>query len=86
MLRLELTKRTDFSKPLEDKRKICVDDLYWVLGLYALALGIGGCCFALELLRSSNYWARLKEYKWRLLAYLISYLSYLISFLKDKRF
>ncbi|XP_037713665.1 uncharacterized protein LOC119549580 [Drosophila subpulchrella] len=65
MLRLDLTKRTDFSKPLEDQRKICVDDLYWVLGLYALALGISGCCFALELLRSLNYWARFKEYKWR---------------------
>ncbi|XP_037713669.1 uncharacterized protein LOC119549583 [Drosophila subpulchrella] len=65
MLRLELMPHTDFSEPPEDELEIWLDDLYWVLGLYALALGISCCCFALEVLGSLNCWTRLKEYKWR---------------------
>jgi len=65
MLRLELMPYTDFSEPPEDELEIWLDDLYWVLGLYALALGISCCCFALEVLGSLNCWTRLKEYKWR---------------------
>ncbi|XP_050743221.1 uncharacterized protein LOC108026480 [Drosophila biarmipes] len=64
MLRLDLTPFTDFSKPLDDDAVIYVEDLYWVLGLYAFALGISCCCFALEILASINGWSRLTSYIW----------------------
>lgn len=61
MLRLELTPHTDMSEPSVELA-IEVDDLYWILGLYALALGICCCCFALEILGSSSRWNRFKIY------------------------
>ncbi|XP_050743222.1 uncharacterized protein LOC127010970 [Drosophila biarmipes] len=61
MLRLKLVSYTDFSEPPDDELEICIDDLYWVLGVYALGLSISCCCFALEVLGSSNCWTRLKE-------------------------
>ncbi|XP_016972352.1 uncharacterized protein LOC108039778 [Drosophila rhopaloa] len=64
MLSLGLTPYTDFSDP-EDGWAIDVDDLYWVWGLYGLALGISCVCFALEIMGSISFWSRLKTYRWR---------------------
>ncbi|XP_039228282.1 uncharacterized protein LOC6531564 [Drosophila yakuba] len=61
MLRLELTPHTDLREP-SDELAIDVDDLYWILGLYALALVICCCCFAVEILGASNTWSRFKLY------------------------
>ncbi|XP_017077316.1 uncharacterized protein LOC108112079 [Drosophila eugracilis] len=64
MLRLKLTPYEDFSAPPEETA-IYVDDLYWILGIYAVALSISCCCFALELLGSLSWWKSLKKFMWR---------------------
>ncbi|XP_016992755.2 uncharacterized protein [Drosophila takahashii] len=55
MRRLNLTSLKDFSRPIPDDQ-IEVHNLYWVFCMYFAGLGLGFCCFIVELMGPLNRW------------------------------